>query len=69
MTGNILETAQPDSGQGLPDCLMGGRLMQGAQPAQVLLRGQQVLDAGGMADPQEIACKLRALLAQRLTVE
>ena len=43
--------------------------MQGAKPAQVLLRGQQVLDAGGMTDPQQIACKLGALLAQRLTVE
>jgi hypothetical protein len=37
------------------------RLMQGAEPGKVLFRGQQVLDPGGMADPQQIACELRCV--------
>ncbi|MNE49537.1 hypothetical protein D3C80_1440620 [compost metagenome] len=48
---------------------MRGRLMQGAQPAEVLLRGQQVLDAGGMADPQQVVGQLRALLIEWLAIE
>lgn len=43
--------------------------MQSAEPAQILFRGQQVLDPGGMADPQQVTRQLRALFVERLTIE
>ncbi|MCY1176038.1 hypothetical protein D9M73_162990 [compost metagenome] len=48
---------------------MGRRMMQGTQPAQVLLWCQQILDPGRVADPQEVARQFAALLVQRLAVE
>ncbi|MNL24668.1 hypothetical protein D3C87_1461130 [compost metagenome] len=44
-------------------------MMQGAQPAQVLFRRQQILDPGRVADPQQVARQLTALFVQRLAVE
>ena len=43
--------------------------MQGAKPAQILFRRQQILDPGGMADPQQVVRQFTALLVQRLAVE
>lgn len=43
--------------------------MQCAEPAQILFRGQQVLDPRSMADPQQVTRQLRALFVKRLTVE
>ena len=54
MTGHILETAQPDRRQGLPDLLAACGAMQGAQPGEVLLGTEQPLDPRGMADPQQV---------------
>lgn len=55
VAGNVLESTQPDGGQRFPDRLALGALVQGAEPGQVLFRGEQALDAGGMADPQQLA--------------
>ncbi|MCY1406947.1 hypothetical protein D9M71_222270 [compost metagenome] len=43
--------------------------MQGAEPTQVLFRCQQILDSRRMADPQQIARQLSALLIKGLAVE
>ncbi|MNN63757.1 hypothetical protein D3C81_1791560 [compost metagenome] len=69
MTGNIFKTAQTDRFKRLPDCPAFGRAVQGAQPGQVFFGAEQVLDAGGMANPQEDACQLAALLLQRLAMQ
>jgi hypothetical protein len=44
------EAAQAHCLQRLPDRLAGGRLMQGAEPSEVFLGGEQALDPGGVAD-------------------
>ena len=43
--------------------------MQRAQPAEVFFGGQQILDARGMTDPQQIARQFAALFVQRLAIE
>ena len=69
VAGNIFETAQSYSCQRLPDGLAFGGMMQGAEPRQILFRGQQILDPGGVADPQQVACEFAALFGQRLAIE
>ena len=43
--------------------------MQGAEPAEVFFSGEYVLDAGSVADPDQVARKLSTLFVQRLAVE
>ena len=69
MTGHILEAAQADRRQGLPDRLAAGRAMQRTEPGEVLLGAEQALDAGRMADPQQGATQFAAQAGQRLAVE
>src|SRR5690606_36302072 len=69
MAGNIFETTQADRCQCLANRLMIGRLMQGAQPGQVLFRSEQALDPGGVTDPQQIARQLAAPGGQRLALQ
>ena len=54
MTGHVLEPAQADSLQRLPDCLATGRPMQGAEPGEILFSGEQILDPGGVANPDAL---------------
>src|SRR5690606_24778400 len=70
MAGYILEAAQADAGQRLADLLRAGRGLQGAQPGEILFCGEQTLDAGGVADPEQAGAGLgRTGTGQRLTVE
>ena len=69
VTGNVFETLEADSGQGLPDGIAGSGMMQGAEPTEVFLGGQYVLDAGGVADPHQVAGKFAALFVEGLAVE
>jgi hypothetical protein len=43
--------------------------VQGAEPGEVLFGGEQVLDAGGVADPQQVAGQGVALLGQWLAAQ
>jgi hypothetical protein len=69
VAGNVFEALEADGGQGLPDGVAGSRAMQGAEPAEVFFGGEHILDAGSVADPDQVARKLTTLLAQRLAVQ
>ena len=69
VAGHVLETTQANGFQRPPDRRALGRLMQGAEPGQVFLGGEQALDAGGVADPQQAAAQLAVLAGQGLAVE
>ena len=69
VTGNVLEATQADVGQGLPDRLAAGRLVQRAEPGEVLLGAEQALDSRGVADPQQAAGQFAALFGERPAVQ
>src|SRR3546814_2959695 len=43
--------------------------MQRTKPTEVFFRRQQILDAGGMANPEQITGQFAALAVQRLAIE
>ena len=43
--------------------------MQGAEPAEVFFGGEHVLDAGGVADPDQVARQFGTLLVEGLAVQ
>jgi|GEM_PF-3954254 len=69
MTGHVLETAQPDRSQRLPDRITRRRLVQGAQPGEIFFGSEQPFDARRMADPQQVARQFAALAFQRPALE
>ncbi|RMP23488.1 hypothetical protein ALQ25_05627 [Pseudomonas coronafaciens pv. atropurpurea] len=69
VTGSVLETCQPDRSQRLQNVVGTGQPMQCTQPCQVLEWREQFLERGGMANPQQIACRCCPLPVQRLAIE